>query len=157
MDHPIPQDTVTGLLQEIPAAPGTGGRAQRRREARRLRRQLYPEKRRAARRRYRARRHQREREQVFAHYGTSCACCGAADRLTIDHVAGDGAEHRRAMGNRGGYRTYRWLIANGFPAGFQTLCEPCNLSKGRKPACRLGHVNSETGAALYTPAGLSAA
>ena len=103
-----------------------------RREARRCWRQLYPEKRRAERRR---RRH-RHREKVFARYGTSCACCGATEDLTIDHVNGDGAEHRAALGNRD---IYGWLVVNGFPPGFQTLCGPCNRSKARGPACTIDH------------------
>jgi hypothetical protein len=80
----------------------------------------------------------RLREQVFAHYGTSCACCGSSVRLTIDHVQGDGLEHRRVIGP-GTSALYRWLIRNGFPDGFQTLCRPCNASKGRGSFCRLNH------------------
>ncbi len=34
---------------------------------------------------------------------------------------------------------YRWLIRNGFPEGFQTLCMPCNSSKRDGDRCRLGH------------------
>lgn len=78
------------------------------------------------------------REQVFAHYGASCACCGSLARLTIDHVRGDGLEHRRRIGP-GTCALYRWLIRNEFPAGFQTLCRPCNASKGRGRSCRLDH------------------
>ena len=128
--------------------------ARDRREARRRRRALYPEKIRAERRR----RRRRHREKVFAHYGTSCACCATSDDLTIDHVSGDGAEHRAALGNRGnGGHFYGWLVVTGFPAGFQTLCGPCNRSKGRGPACSLSHNQNETGATRYTPAGLSVA
>lgn len=76
---------------------------------------------------------------VFGHYGRRCACCGAAERLTIDHVDGDGAEHRRELGSQGSWALYRWLVVNGFPPGFQTLCEPCNGSKGRRAACRIDH------------------
>lgn len=34
---------------------------------------------------------------------------------------------------------YRWLIKNGFPEGFQTLCWPCNRSKGNRQVCQLDH------------------
>jgi hypothetical protein len=74
---------------------------------------------------------------VFDHYGRACACCGAMDRLTVDHVNGDGAEHRAEIG--GGWAIYRWLINNGFPDGFQILCRPCNVSKKRGTHCRLSH------------------
>ena len=80
------------------------------------------------------------RAQVFAHYGTECACCGTTEDLSIDHVNGNGREHREELfgnprGNRDG--TYRWLIKMGFPGGFQVLCRPCNSSKGRGEYCRM--------------------
>ena len=82
------------------------------------------------------------RAQVFAHYGTACACCGTTEELGIDHVNGDGQAHRLAVfGDRtaGGRRFYTWLIAQGFPPGYQTLCGPCNLSKRDGQACRPYH------------------
>lgn len=81
----------------------------------------------------------RDREAVFGHYGLACACCGSTERLTIDHVNGGGDVHRAEIGTKGGSGMYRWLIANGFPAGFQTLCMPCNRSKSDGPSCRLDH------------------
>jgi hypothetical protein len=82
---------------------------------------------------------QRTREQVFAHYGTECACCGTSENLTIDHVDGNGAEHRKELfgAQLGGSRFYAWLIKQGFPVGYQTLCKSCNLSKRRGSDCRL--------------------
>lgn len=82
----------------------------------------------------------RQAAQVFEHYGTMCVCCGSTERLTIDHVDGNGAEHRAdlfgsPLGNADG--TYRWLIKNNFPSGFQTLCGTCNQSKRRGPKCRI--------------------
>jgi len=76
------------------------------------------------------------------HYGHACACCGATENLSIDHVNGDGREHREALfGSQGGASTsmYRWLARNGFPDGFQTLCRPCNTSKGSGERCRMPH------------------
>ena len=77
------------------------------------------------------------KKAVLDHYGNVCACCGTTDRLTIDHVNGDGDEHRARVG--GGWAIYRWLVRNGFPEGFQTLCRPCNASKKRGARCRLEH------------------
>lgn len=74
------------------------------------------------------------RVQVFDHYGWSCACCGSTEDLAIDHVDGDGARHREEVDAE---RLYAWLIENGFPEGFQTLCKPCNSSKGRFAHCGL--------------------
>jgi hypothetical protein len=79
------------------------------------------------------------RDQVFGHYGTVCACCGTTENLTIDHVNGGGTKHREELGGIGGIQFYVWLIRNGFPEGFQTLCNPCNISKGNGLACRLKH------------------
>lgn len=77
--------------------------------------------------------------QVLAHYGDRCACCGATEQLTIDHINGDGNEHRIQLfgsGKAAGRQFYRWLIRNGFPEGYQTLCGLCNNSKGRRERCQ---------------------
>ncbi|HEV8276270.1 MAG TPA: hypothetical protein VGQ26_11325 [Streptosporangiaceae bacterium] len=79
---------------------------------------------------------------VLAHYGRQCACCGTTDDLTIDHIAGDGGQHRRELFGRtdhGGQHYWLWLIKQGFPPGHQVLCRPCNASKGRTAHCRLDH------------------
>lgn len=86
----------------------------------------------------------RLRAEVFDHYGRACVCCGAADDLTIDHVNGDGGRHRAEIGATSSSAMYRWLIKNGFPEGFQTLCGPCNGSKGTGAACRLNHSSAVT-------------
>lgn len=78
------------------------------------------------------------RARVFAHYGSSCVCCGSTECLTIDHVNGDGREHRLML-PKGVLAVYRWLIKNNFPKGFQTLCRSCNSSKGRGRRCQLKH------------------
>jgi hypothetical protein len=77
--------------------------------------------------------------QVIAHYGAACACCGTTERLTIDHVNGGGTAQLRDQFNYSAVRFYRWLVSQGFPPGFQTLCQPCNSSKNDGPACRLDH------------------
>jgi hypothetical protein len=87
------------------------------------------------------RQHQAARDAVLDHYGRSCACCGSAEDLGIDHVNGGGNAHRIALFGRAAESTkmYRWLIRNGFPAGYQILCGPCNSSKAGGAACRLDH------------------
>jgi hypothetical protein len=126
---------------------------EKRREAYRRWRRESPEKAGAAKRRYRAahpeeiRKRQRRyrdriRGQVLDHYGHTCACCGTAENLTIDHVNGGGSEHRVELfgrANADNARFYRWLIKEGFPPGFQTLCQPCNSSKKDGAACRIDH------------------
>jgi hypothetical protein len=72
------------------------------------------------------------RDAVFSHYGSSCACCGESEQafLTIDHIAGGGSQHRKALGTGGGTRFYCWLRSNGFPQGYRTLCHNCNAAHG---------------------------
>ena len=78
---------------------------------------------------------------VFNHYGWQCACLGCNDPdLTIDHIDGNGQRHREELygdPRRGSTAFYRWLIANGFPDGYQTLCRGCNSSKRARTHCRL--------------------
>lgn len=71
----------------------------------------------------------RNRKTVFDHYGP-CRYCGQTLEffLTIDHINDDGAEHRKTVP---GSHLYRWLIANGFPPEFQTLCYNCNGAKAK--------------------------
>ena len=97
----------------------------------------------------RRRRRKNLRDQVLGHYGRICACpgCGATERLSIDHVNGDGKAHSiELFGTPNvGNRLYLWLIKQGFPEGIiQILCGPCNSSKGSGPACRLDHFGEET-------------
>lgn len=75
------------------------------------------------------------REQVFAHYGKICICCQEArlELLTIDHMNGGGNRHRKEVGS--GPTFYRWLIKQGFPLGYQTLCYNCNCSRGHLGIC----------------------
>lgn len=73
----------------------------------------------------------RRKVAVLAAYGGRCKCCGESRHpfLTIDHVFGDGAKHRKVAGGAGD-RTYSWLVKHSFPPGFQVLCWNCNC--GRK-------------------------
>lgn len=78
---------------------------------------------------------------VLKHYGGDppvCACCGEhrIEFLAIDHVNGDGAEHRRQLKQQvGGQSICRWLRDNRFPAGFRVLCSNCNTAIGAYGMC----------------------
>jgi hypothetical protein len=115
------------------------------REAERERNRLYREVNRQEQNEKGRRYREANRRQVLGHYspGTSpcCACCGSTRDLTIDHVNGDGREHRRELfGASGcGHQFYVWLIAEDFPPGYQVLCQPCNSSKGNGQHCLLDH------------------
>lgn len=81
----------------------------------------------------------RKREQVIAHYGGACACCGEThyEFLTIDHINGNGNAHRREVGAN----IAHWLVKNGFPPGFRLLCANCNFALGNYGICP--HENGE--------------
>jgi hypothetical protein len=104
--------------------------------------------------------HQGTRRRVLSHYSGGsmrCACCGEdeIEFLGIDHVHGDGAQHRREVRPSA---IYRWLIRHKFPPGIQVLCHNCNLAKGYYGACphqdpsggdlRHGHINGAVSAAM---------
>lgn len=69
-------------------------------------------------------------DRVLIHYGNKCQCCGEGERifLTVDHVNGDGAEHRKISSIRS---MAQWLVKNNFPLGYQILCYNCNCGKAR--------------------------
>jgi hypothetical protein len=70
--------------------------------------------------------------EVLSHYSNNticCAFCGYSDirALSIDHVEGNGCEHRRK--DKSAYAIYNWLKQNNFPSGFQVLCMNCQFIK----------------------------
>ena len=87
----------------------------------------------------------RLKAKVLTHYGNGrCACvkCGFDDirALTIDHINGGGAEHRRKIGSYA-HSIYPWLRINGYPDGYQTLCMNCQWIKrlsGELPTSNVG-------------------
>ena len=77
------------------------------------------------------------RDKAFTAYGGyECSCCGELHRefLTIDHVGGGGAAHRREIG-RAPYALFLWMKRNGYPDGFRVLCMNCNFSLGIHGYC----------------------
>ncbi len=54
------------------------------------------------------------------------------DALSIDHIHGDGAKHKREIGKSGGGAIYQWLKKQEYPEGFQTLCMNCQCIKRMK-------------------------
>lgn len=75
-----------------------------------------------------SKRNKRLKAFIFDHYGSSCSCCGEAtpEFLTIDHINGGGHKHRKGMASN---NLYLWLIRNGMPEGFRTLCFNCNCGR----------------------------
>lgn len=69
-----------------------------------------------------------DRRAAIEFYGGKCACCGETqyEFLSIDHVDGGGAKHRKEVGTNIGL----WLKRNGYPVGFRVLCHNCNQAIG---------------------------
>lgn len=72
--------------------------------------------------------------RALSHYAGDpprCANCGESNYyfLTLDHVRGEGAEHRRKVGS---LKLAHWLEKNGYPDGFQVLYWNCNWKKGAR-------------------------
>ena len=84
-------------------------------------------------------RRRKSRIAVLRHYGEgslACACCGEAtyEFLALDHIAGNGAEHRRQHPMIG-HQLAQWLKTHGFPDGFRVLCHNCNMARGLHKVC----------------------
>ena len=73
------------------------------------------------------------RAEVLQHYGGKCACCGETEPkfLALDHIAGDGKQHRKVRGSE----FYRQVRNERFPVSLQLLCHNCNLAKGFYGIC----------------------
>lgn len=82
------------------------------------------------------------RKLVLDAYGGCCVCCGESNYgfLTIDHEAGGGRAHRKALNRTGGHNFCYWLIQNNYPPGFRILCWNCNSGR----ACNNGICPHET-------------
>lgn len=79
----------------------------------------------------------RLRKRVFDHYGRRCQCCGEdrVEFLAMDHVNGGGNKHRREARLTNSADLFLWIIRNGFPPDFQTLCHNCNMAKAFYGRC----------------------
>ena len=81
------------------------------------------------------------RLEIIKEYGGKCSCCGETipEFLTIDHIDGKGAEHRRQMGKGktfAGAAFYLFLREQGYPKdNYQLLCMNCNFAKGHFRVC----------------------
>lgn len=93
-------------------------------------------------REYRRNRDAAIRAEALVAYGGCCAACGKVgqlsygkpDSLHLDHINGDGAAHRKALGNPrlSGVKFYQLLKREGWPRYVQLLCELCHEAKTRK-------------------------
>ena len=78
-----------------------------------------------------------EKQVCIAAYGGKCACCEESNIgfLTMDHINGQGARHRKRLGmDKAGTKTgadfYRWLREQGYPKDeYQALCYNCNCGR----------------------------
>lgn len=79
-------------------------------------------------------------KQIFEIYGGQCACCGETNPLflSLDHIARDGAEHRKRYAGQNsrsragnGARVMRDAIRQPDKTRFRILCFNCNLGRER--------------------------
>jgi len=76
------------------------------------------------------------KSEMIAAYGGKCSCCGECEPrfLTLEHVNGDGASHRDAVGN--GEAVWRDLKKRGWPSdGFMVFCWNCNAATSGGKKC----------------------
>ncbi len=77
------------------------------------------------------RRVKERRNKLLKMYGEVCAICGFSDcrALTLDHIAGNGNEERRRIGEQG---IYRKALKEYHPDLYRTLCMNCQFIERRK-------------------------
>ena len=78
------------------------------------------------------------KREVFSKYGGAhCACCPEShmEFLSVDHIDGNGAAHRRAAFGHNSGNLYQLLKREGYPPGYRVLCMNCNWSRGRYGYC----------------------
>ena len=74
------------------------------------------------------------RDMVLGAYGAKCSCCGETRRrfLTVEHLEGDGHQHRARLKQN----VYYDIVKQGFPKDkYGVLCMNCNFAKGRGKQC----------------------
>lgn len=90
----------------------------------------------------RVRRRDALRDAAHAAYGARCQCCGETEPafLTVDHVGGWGAAHRKEVSN-----VYQWLKNAGYPQDgtIRILCWNCNCAEGVRGGCPHRNLNPE--------------
>lgn len=77
----------------------------------------------------------RLKREALEHYGgIFCRCCGESEllMLSLDHIANDGAKHRKSL--TGSTRlmpqvSYIWAKKNNWPPIFQVMCMNCNWAR----------------------------
>lgn len=75
--------------------------------------------------------------EMIKAYGGACACCGEdiPHFLSLEHTRGDGAEHRRKVGDNAQAQLVD-LKRRGWPKdGYTVLCLNCNIAKGAHGTC----------------------
>jgi hypothetical protein len=92
-------------------------------------------------REYARERWQRIKKETLNHYGGKCLCCEEAhiEFLSIDHINGNGTQHRKTTI---GTHIYDWLRRNNYPEGYRVLCFNCNMSLGFFSYCPHGGLNA---------------
>lgn len=78
--------------------------------------------------------HRKNKDIVYAYYGSKCGCCGLSDTrfLSLDHVNNDGYKDLGPTGVKlNGPYLLANLVKNGIREDIQLLCFNCNMGKAR--------------------------
>ncbi len=80
---------------------------------------------------------ERIKMEVLSHYSNGkplCNVCNESriDCLSIDHINGNGSQHRKALHLKGGLNFYGWIRKQNYPSDYQVLCMNCQYIKRAK-------------------------
>ena len=90
---------------------------------------------------------QKIRQQVLTAYGNKCNCCSSTQALQVDHVNGNGRQHRKELGGSS-TQVYRHITKTNFPPEFQLLCKVCNYAKDTHTSCPIILSEADNGKVL---------
>lgn len=86
------------------------------------------------------------KHEVFTLLGGECYLCGHRNWavLQVDHINGDGAEHRRKSGGHTqSWRVIRDDLRNGVASTYQLLCANCHQPKSKVEQGRTRRLSSQ--------------
>lgn len=66
---------------------------------------------------------------VFSYYDNKCQLCQESniDKLSLDHIDGNGRQHRKELGTKSSTDFYKWVLKNK-PNNIRLLCFNCNCA-----------------------------
>ena len=97
---------------------------------------------------YQHKRRTDDNRELLELLGNECKCCGEAylPALAVDHVNGDGAEHKKELRYNPSHSYFlKHLKAGTLKRPIQLLCHNCNIAKGTDLTCPCRYAKAENG------------